>query len=224
MVAFASIAAVQSGVLPAKDEPHHHLSYQDSSIRVLRVHVAPKDTTYLHQHDADYMWISIGNSDIVNAKVGSKDAIVRTPNLAVHFSPGPFAHVARNRASTPFDNITVEFLKKQTGARNQCEAAVNEEKGDCPTALKHSGVSTKPLFETDQVAVALVTLAPNALTMGGRQWIIAVDTSQTRRALSLEGTGTWAHGVFHSATGGWQLKNRGSSTARVLILTPKGKF
>src|SRR6478609_1358274 len=86
----AQSAAAQT-VLPTQKEPHHHLAYEDSSIRVLRVHVAPHDTTLLHQHDPDYLWISIGNSDIVNAKVGSPDAIVRSPNLSVHFSPGKFA-------------------------------------------------------------------------------------------------------------------------------------
>jgi len=225
-IAAALMIAIQVAVLLAKDEPHHHLAYEDASLRVLRVHVAGHDTTFLHRHDPDYLWVSIGNSDITNAKPGSADAIVRTPNLGVHFSAGHFDHVARNRLATSFDNITVELLQSQTNAKNRCELVVADQPTRCPAVVTHGGVTTKPLFETDQMAVSMVSLAPQGLatTAAGQapQWVIAIDTLQTKGQLALDGNAKWTNGVFRPVPkSAWQLRNRGLSTARVLILTAK---
>jgi len=43
------------GAVLARNEPHHHLAYQDSTLRVLRVRVPAHDTTLLHEHDPDYL-------------------------------------------------------------------------------------------------------------------------------------------------------------------------
>src|SRR5215467_3914373 len=117
-------AAAQSvpGAVLAKREPHHHLVYEDSTIRVLRVRVPPHDTTLLHEHDPDYFWISLGPSTLINVRPGTPDASVSSADLAFHYAVGPFAHIARNPGSAPFDNITVELLEPQTHVHNLCEA------------------------------------------------------------------------------------------------------
>src|SRR5215467_2423641 len=119
-------AAAQSipGAVLAKREPHHHLVYEDSTLRVLRVRVPAHDTTLLHEHDPDYFWIALGASTVVNAKLGSPDATITSPDLSMHYTPGHFAHVARNPGTSPFDNITVELLEPQANVRNLCEAVV----------------------------------------------------------------------------------------------------
>src|SRR3954470_20379170 len=101
------------GAVLAKREPHHHLAYEDSVVRVLRVRVPAHDTTLLHEHDPDYFWIALGPSEVINAKPGLPDATITSPDLSVHYTPGKFAHVARNPGDTPFDNITVELLEPQ---------------------------------------------------------------------------------------------------------------
>src|SRR6476660_2403896 len=95
--AFAVPAIAQSipGAVLAKNEPHHHLAYQDDVLRVLRVRVAPHDTTLLHEHDPDYFWIALGASTVTNAKLGSPDATISSTDLSMHYTPGKFAHVAR---------------------------------------------------------------------------------------------------------------------------------
>jgi hypothetical protein len=55
------------GAVLAIREPHHHLVYEDSSLRVLRVRVPARDTTLLHEHDPDYFWISLGVSTLIYA-------------------------------------------------------------------------------------------------------------------------------------------------------------
>src|SRR5262245_28874635 len=112
------------GAVLAKDEPHHHLAYEDASIRVLRVRVPAHDTTLLHEHDPDYFWVALGNSRVINARVGSPDATIASTDLSIHYTVGPFAHVARNPGAVPFDNITVELLEPQKNVRNICEESV----------------------------------------------------------------------------------------------------
>src|SRR5512146_1374189 len=116
----AAVAQSMPGAVLAKREPHHHLAFEDATIRVLRVRVPPHDSTLLHEHDADYFWIALGASEFVNARLGAPDAMARSADLAVHYAPGKFAHVARNPGASPFDNLTVELLGAQTGVRNLC--------------------------------------------------------------------------------------------------------
>ncbi|HXT15340.1 MAG TPA: hypothetical protein VN706_06895 [Gemmatimonadaceae bacterium] len=123
---FAAPAVAQSipGAVLAVREPHHHLTYQDSVMRVLRVRVAAHDTTLLHEHDPDYFWISLGASRLVDARPRVPDATIDSKDLSIHHTPGHFAHVARNPGDVPFDNITVELLGAQSHVRNLCEPAM----------------------------------------------------------------------------------------------------
>src|SRR4051794_14729145 len=100
LVILASAAEAQSipGAVLAKGEPHHHLVYEDATLRVLRVRVPAHDTTLLHEHDPDYFWIALGSSEVVNAKLGAPDATIKSADLSIHYTRGKFAHVARNPA------------------------------------------------------------------------------------------------------------------------------
>ena len=99
----AAAARSQSipGAVLAKNEPHHHLVYEDSTLRVLRVRVPAHDTTLLHEHDPDYFWIALGASTVVNAKLGAPDATISSADLSIHYTLGNFAHVARNPGGVP---------------------------------------------------------------------------------------------------------------------------
>src|SRR4051812_992279 len=181
------------GAVPAKREPHHHPAYEDAALRVLRVHVAPRDTTLLHEHDADYFWIALGASEIVNAKLGAPDAIVASRDRSIHYTPGHFAHVARNHGAVPFDNITVELLGAQTHVRNLCEPALADQPMACGDSSAFQGAHEHPAFATDQIRVSLVTIPPGkSLRSNGAKragWLIALDTLDVRSGLALHGAG-----------------------------------
>src|SRR5579872_2874783 len=143
-----------AGAVLAKREPHHHVAFEDSVLRVLRVHVAGHDTTLLHEHDADYFWVALGASTVVNAKLGAPDATITSSDLSVHYTLGQFAHVARNPGGSAFDNITVELLGRQTNPRNLCEAAVSGTPVRCARARQGAwvrGATEHAAFETDQL-------------------------------------------------------------------------
>ena len=130
-VATAANAQTIKGAVLAKREPHHHVAYEDPTIRVLRVRVPPHDTTLLHEHNRDYFWIALGASVVENVKLGAPPAEITSKNLSIHYTVGKFAHVARNHAIRAFDNITVELLEPQTNVHNLCEPAIADGPMDC---------------------------------------------------------------------------------------------
>ncbi len=223
-----ALAAAQSipGAVLAKNEPHHHLAYEDSVIRVLRVRVAPHDTTLLHEHDPDYFWIAIGSTEVVNAVLGKPDAMIKAADLSVHYTPGKFAHVARNPGESNFDNITVELLGAQTNVRNLCEMAVAGKPLDCANADEmragSKAVREHPAFETDQLRVSVVMIQPGGI-LGSRGdaehvRVIALDTSDTGRALRIGSGGRWVGGTFNAPRGAWSITNGGTHAARALLV------
>jgi hypothetical protein len=223
---FASNGAAQSipGAVLAKREPHHHLVYEDSTLRVLRVRVPGHDTTLLHEHDPDYFWIALGTHTVINAKPGVPDATIASPDLSIHYTPGKFAHVARNPGDTPFDNITVELLQPQTDVRNLCEPALAGQALDCmetEVTSTHPGVSEHNAFWTNHLRVSLATIAPGATLRAAvptkQMWIIALDTSDVRRGLAVRGNVRWIGGTFRAPPGtAWSLANTARSPIRVI--------
>lgn len=232
LVALAVNAGAQSipGAVLAKREPHHRAVYEDSTIRVLRVRVPGHDTTLLHEHDPDYFWVSLGVSTLVNAKPGSPDATVTSPDLAFHYAVGHFAHVARNPGNRPFDNITVELLQTQSDVRNLCEEVVAGKPRDCPVAERKSelfsGVTEHPAFSTSRDVVSLVSI-PTGRTLrpaatGTDVWVIALDTLDTRGALTIDGRPRWIGGTMRATQGErWAVKNHAPSTIRVIVIAAR---
>lgn len=235
----ARTAAAQSipGAVLARHEPHHHLAYEDAELRVLRVHVPAHDTTLLHEHDPDYFWIALGVSKVVNAKPGVPDATITSADLSIHYTPGNFAHVARNPGDVHFDNITVELLGKQTNVHNLCEEAVAGAPLSCSggDATPEPGITEHPAFASDQLRVSLVTIAPgSALTgseTGPHPWIIALNAEGVARALRIgsnrwnpgyTGPGiSWRDGVWQTTPRrGWSVTNSGTTPRKVLEVTP----
>ena len=212
------------GAVLTKKEPHHHVTYEDSTLRVLRVHVAPHDTTLLHEHDPDYFWIALGASEIVNAKLGAPDATIKSADRSVHYTPGHFAHVARNPGTTSFDNITVELLHPQTNVHNLCEPALATSKLACGDSAEFAGASSHPAFATNQLHVSLVTIPANGAMSSGQAgrgaWLIALDTADTKATLALDAAGRWVGGVYHAPPSSWRVRNSSAKPVRVLVVMP----
>jgi hypothetical protein len=221
LLAAAALEAQSTpGAVLAKNEPHHHLAYEDPTLRVLRVRVPPHDTTLLHEHDPDYFWIALGPSTVVNAKLGSPDATITSRDLSIHYSFGPFAHVARNPADVPFDNITVELLEPQRSVRNLCDDAVAGKPLDCTSMTEH------PSFETNRVRVRLVRMTPGTVLRSQPNardtWVIALDSADAGRRLVLDegrAAAGWRGGVFRAQAGEtWAVRNRGDAPLHVLTV------
>ena len=48
-------------------EPHHHLKIENTYVRAYYVEVPPHEETQLHQHDHDYVFVTLGDTDVINA-------------------------------------------------------------------------------------------------------------------------------------------------------------
>jgi hypothetical protein len=144
-------------------EPHHHLKIENEYIRAYYVEVPPHDETQLHQHDHDYFYVSLGDSDVVSAPAGKPEAHLTLKDEESHFTLGGFAHVARNLSDQPFKNITVEFLRPQNAPRNHCEKIIpGGEVGSCIVERRVNAYTISPWFETDEVRIDFVELLAKA--------------------------------------------------------------
>jgi hypothetical protein len=106
-------ATPQGAAVPISQEHHHHLIIENSYVKAYEVEVPPHESTLLHLHDYDYVYIVLGDADITNAVEGKPIASAHLPDTTVNFAKGPFAHVAGNTGDKPFRNITISLLHKQ---------------------------------------------------------------------------------------------------------------
>jgi len=112
--------AAQPPSVPISEEPHHHLTLQNSYVRVYRVAIISPDSTLMHRHDTPYVYMSIGDADFTNSVEGKPDAEVRMENGQLGYSKGGFSHIIRTANDKPFYNITVELLHPQNNLRSDC--------------------------------------------------------------------------------------------------------
>ena len=92
-------------------EPHHHQILANDHVRVFSVDVAPHTDTLLHRHRHDYIYVTLGDSEIVNAVQGIDPVTVNLKDGQTGFLSGDYAHVARNLSNNPFRNVTIELLQ-----------------------------------------------------------------------------------------------------------------
>lgn len=164
-------------------EPHHHLKIENAYVRAYYVEVPPHGETQLHQHDRDYIFVTLGSSDVTNTVLGKPEAHLVLKDGEVHFTRGGFAHVARNNSGAPFRNVTIELLQPQSMARNLCAHIVEGEAGPC-RPFKNGDVSLVPSFETGETLVQFVELQAKAAHSEARagldQLLVVLDQSEIR--------------------------------------------
>lgn len=146
-----SLKAQAPVAVPIPKEPHHHLVFENSYVRVFRVSIPGHDATLLHQHELPYLYVSLGPADVVNAVADKPQARLVMADGQVGYSGGGFAHIARTDAGIPFNNVTIELLKPQGEPHNLCVKVIEGPFGDCQMHSTHSDflqMKTVPAFQT----------------------------------------------------------------------------
>jgi quercetin dioxygenase-like cupin family protein len=139
-------------------EPHHHAALENAYVRVFKVEVAPHRATLMHRHRHDYVFVSLGASEVENDVAGKPPATLKLQDGETHFTPGNFAHVAKNLADTPFRNVTIEFLQDEK-AHQTPPPKWDEERG-----LQVLQGGTKDImFVQDGVRVSELDLQPGGV-------------------------------------------------------------
>src|ERR1700740_2965770 len=196
------LAAQTAGEVEITAEPHHHLTFENEHVRVFNVDVAPQTATLMHWHRHDYVFVTLGVSDISNEVQGKAPVEVKLPDGETRFSPATFAHVAKNLSAQPFRHVTIEYLQDEK-LRNDVrdgKAKWDEERG--LDVLQ--GGTTQVLFVNDGVRATLFELQPGGVVPrhhhSGPHLLVAVSDLEIRS--DVEGQGPMP-GHFKSGESKW---------------------
>jgi quercetin dioxygenase-like cupin family protein len=202
-------------------EAQHHLVLENEYVRVFKVEVAPHEATLMHRHHHDYVFVTLGASEVANEVEGKPTVQLKLQDGETRFVPGEFAHVARNLAPTPFRNLTIELLQDEK-ARKTPPPKWDEERG----LHIFNGGTQDILFVRDGVRVSEVELQPGGVVPShhhnGPHLLVAVTDLDVRS--DVEGMGPMP-GHFKSGDAKWlpggythALTNVGKQTARFVTL------
>lgn len=206
-------------------EPSHHLAIENEYARVFQVEVAPRVATLLHRHRHDYFFVTIGDSRVVNEVAGKAPVELNLADGETRFTPGNFAHVARNLAERSFRNVTIELMQDEK--RQTTPSPWPMEGGD----REFPGGKIKILFVRDGARVAMNEVQPGATVPShhhdGPHLVVAVSDVELRSDVDGKGSmpGTFKPGDVKWVPGGYThtLTNTGSSIARFVTVEFAGK-
>jgi quercetin dioxygenase-like cupin family protein len=201
-------------------EPGHHLALQNQYVRVFKVEVAPHAATLMHRHRHDYVFVTLGLSQVENDVAGIAPIKLTLQDGETRFIPGGFAHIARNLSAQPFRNITIELLQDEK-AHKSPPPKWDEERG------LHilNGGTRDVLFVKDGARASELALQPGGVLPShhhaGPYLLVAVTDLDLRsdvagRASQIQlkaGDVAWVKGGLTHA-----LANTGKENAKLITL------
>ena len=202
-------------------EPDHHLALENEYVRVFKVEVPPHADTLMHWHRHNYVFVTLGASEVSNEVEGKPPVTLNLQDGETRFLPGNFAHTATNLSDQPFRNVTIELLQDDK-ARESPPPDWNEDRG----MRVLDGGTQDILFVKDGVRVSEIDLQPGATLPkhhhAGPHLLVAVSDLEVRS--DVEGMGPMP-GHFKSGDVKWlpggyshTLTNVGKSNAKFITL------
>src|SRR5438128_11506303 len=82
-------------------EPSHHLALDNNYVRVFKVEVAPHAATLMHRQRHDYVFVTLGASEVSNEVEGNAQLTLKLQHGETHVTPGGSAHIAKNLSDHP---------------------------------------------------------------------------------------------------------------------------
>ena len=173
-------------VVPITEEHHHHLVLDNDYVRVFHVEVAPHEETLYHQHDMDYVFVTLGDSKVASERVDGKSTTLELKDGDTRFTKGGFAHKAVNLSDKPFVNVTVELKKHfdadmkvcadQLGANCSRDIKVGDEKIGETTKIFTNGFVTA----TSHHLVPHGSLTSNYYSARGKDGVLIVPLTDMK--------------------------------------------
>ena len=142
-------------------EPFHHLTLENKSVRVFNVEIPAHAETLMHWHRHDYIYVTLGDTEVVNAVKDKPPLTVKLQDGETRFSPATFAHIARNLADRPFRNVTIEILEDESLRNSAAHGDVKWEEDRALDVLQ--GGTKQILFVKDGIRVTEFELQPNGV-------------------------------------------------------------
>lgn len=178
-------------VVPITSEPSHHLAISNEYVRVFKVEVAPHAETLYHQHDHDYIYVTIGDAEVNNILLRQQPVRMALKDGDVRLSKAPLTHKAQNNTDQPFRNVTVELLKGigtpicgLPGTQGSCGLGPGWTGGVDGSSETSSGYS-QPLFRASRMTVDKArtegsTLVPQEALPNAPFLLIAISSMKFR--------------------------------------------
>jgi len=221
LLAALALVAQQTSEVEITAEPRHHLALENQYVRVFQVEVAPHDATLMHIHRHDYVYVTLGAADLSNEVKGKPPVEVKLQDGETRFTPGNFAHIARNLSDAPFRNVTIELLQDEA-AHKTPPAKWDEERG----LHVLTGGTQDIIFVQDGVRVSEIELQPGATVPShhhsGPHLIVAVTDLEIRSDVEGQGPmpGHFKSGDVKWLAGGYThtLTNTGKQEAKFVTL------
>jgi hypothetical protein len=147
------------------------------------VTAAPHAATLIHRHDHDYLFVTLGDADIMSARTDAPPRRLVLKDGAIEYAPGGFAHSVANNIDRPFHNITIELLRPSTHVAT-CADACNE-----PTTCPAGGhcASVTRAISADQWVAHTITLPPGATWTADATWAPGLAVVVSDADLQLRG-------------------------------------
>jgi oxalate decarboxylase/phosphoglucose isomerase-like protein (cupin superfamily) len=184
-------------------EPHHHLAFANDQVRVFNVDVPPHAETLMHWHRHDYIYVTLGASEVVNAVKGKDPVTVKLRDGQTGFLPGAFAHFARNLSDQPFHIVNIELLQDDKLRHSPAHWDPAHPDDDRGLDILHGG-TREILFVKDGVRVSEFELQPGGMVPmhhhAGPHLLVAVSDLDIRS--DVEGQGPMP-GHFKSGDAKW---------------------
>jgi quercetin dioxygenase-like cupin family protein len=201
-------------------EPHHHLTLENKYIRVFNVDVPPHTDTLMHWHRRDYIYVTLGPTEVVNAVKDKPPVTIKLEDGQTNFTPGGFAHIARNLSDQHFRNVTIEIVADEASRKSAAKWAEDRGMDILPGGTKQI------LFVKDGIRVSEFELQPGGVVPAhhhtGPHLLVAVSDLEIRS--DVEGQGAMP-GRFKSGDSKWlpgnyshTLTNTGAKPAKFVTL------
>jgi len=170
-------------------EPSHHLALENEYVRVFKVQVAPHTSTLLHRHRHDYIFVTLGDAWVENDVAGKPSVEIKLADGDARFTPGNFAHVAKDLANQPFRNVTIELLQDEK--MRSAPSPWPEESGE----KTFPGVRSKVLFVKDGARVSEADVEGGAVVPShhhkGPHLLVAITDLDLRSDVDGVGPTSW---------------------------------
>jgi quercetin dioxygenase-like cupin family protein len=215
------LLAQAPGEVEITAEPSHHRVLENAYVRVFKVEVAPRGQTLMHRHRYDYIFVTLGATRVENQVASKPPATLTLQDGETRFTPGDFAHVARNLSDSPFRNVTIELLQDEE-ARKSPPPKWDEDRG----LHVLNGGTQEILFVKDGVRVSDIELNPGGSIPqhhhAGPHLVVAVSDLDLRsdvqgkgvaKAALKSGDVAWVKGGFTHT-----LTNAGQKQAKFITL------
>lgn len=206
-------------------ESHHKLVLANDQVRVFNVDVPAHSETLMHWHRHDYIYVTLGLSEVVNVIKGADAVRVTLQDGQTGFLPAVFAHAARNDSGQPFRSVIIELLqdKKLRHSPVHWDAADPEEDRGLDIL---TGGTREILFVKDGVRISKYELQPGGVIPmqrhGGPHLVVALTDYELRSGVEGKTSKTifMKRGESQWAAGGYSniFTNTGHSPAKFITL------